>query len=557
MSVSSEILRIAGNISDALTAIAEKGVTVHAGSTSDDLADLISQIQTGGGGGTTWETVAQGTYSILSEGDTGYFTTIPYIPIEQDSVWRVTWNGTPYILTATEQLDDGSGLEVGYAVGNLIPWGGSTGNNEPFAMSCFDFWGNQELTFLTVANSGSATILVEKQVSGGGGGSTLVPKTITVNGTYDPADDNADGYSEVTVSVPTGVDIPVLTVVYDDNWEYIVSKSFNKTFAECVDYADNDNRYIIRVDTDESRTESYQSSALVMRNDETYIVYVSFDGLAPVEDIQYNSNGTISITSPSSSFTTLNATQNGTYYPIGNYIGQVNVNVPSGQPNLQAKTNINPTTSSQTIQPDSGYDGLSSVQINAMPSGTAGTPTATKGTVSNHSVSVTPSVTNTTGYITGSTKTGTAVTVTASELASGNKEIVANGTNIDVVGYSTVSVAVPSGGSSKETYTYSGLATRTANSYAATSAKVTVTKAGTYNISFVAIRGSSSGTMGTNLYIGNTGKGQNTTWNNGTYGQFVSYTNQQIAANTDVTIYATSGNNSRTIYVGQLIVQEV
>ena len=35
-------------------------------------------------------------------------------------------------------------------------------------------------------------------------------------------------------------------------------------------------------------------------------------------------------------------------------------------PSLQAKTNIAPTTSSQTITPDSGYDGLSSVQINAM-----------------------------------------------------------------------------------------------------------------------------------------------------------------------------------------------
>lgn len=36
-------------------------------------------------------------------------------------------------------------------------------------------------------------------------------------------------------------------------------------------------------------------------------------------------------------------------------------------PALQAKTNISPTTSSQTITADSGYDGLSSVQINAMP----------------------------------------------------------------------------------------------------------------------------------------------------------------------------------------------
>lgn len=123
-------------------------------------------------------------------------------------------------------------------------------------------------------------------------------------------------------------------------------------------------------------------------------------------------------------------------------VGYSTVSV-SVSPNLQSKTGISPTTSSQTISADNEYDGLSSVQIDAMPNGTAGTPTASKGTVSNHSVSITPSVTNTTGYITGGTKTGTAITVTASELASGNKEIISNGTNIDVVGYSTVSVAIP------------------------------------------------------------------------------------------------------------------
>ena len=49
MSISSEITRISGNVSDALTAIGNKGVTVPTGSTSDDLADLIGAIQTGGG----------------------------------------------------------------------------------------------------------------------------------------------------------------------------------------------------------------------------------------------------------------------------------------------------------------------------------------------------------------------------------------------------------------------------------------------------------------------------------------------------------------------------
>lgn len=91
------------------------------------------------------------------------------------------------------------------------------------------------------------------------------------------------------------------------------------------------------------------------------------------------------------------------------------------------------------------YDGLSKVTVNAMPSGTAGTPTATKGTVSNHSVSITPSVTNTTGYITGGTKNGTAVTVNVTELESGTKTITDNGTGISVSGYSAVDVAVQAG----------------------------------------------------------------------------------------------------------------
>ena len=121
----------------------------------------------------------------------------------------------------------------------------------------------------------------------------------------------------------------------------------------------------------------------------------------------------------------------------------VDVQVPGSSPTLQAKTNIAPTTSSQTITADQGYDGLSSVQINAMPTGTAGTPTATKGAVSNHSISVTPSVTNSAGYIASGTINGTAVSVSASELDSGAKSITANGNSQDVVGYASVNVNVP------------------------------------------------------------------------------------------------------------------
>lgn len=118
----------------------------------------------------------------------------------------------------------------------------------------------------------------------------------------------------------------------------------------------------------------------------------------------------------------------------------------TSQLSTQAGTTITPTTSEQTAVASGKYT-TGAVKVAAMPSGTAGTPTATKGTVSNHSVSVTPSVTNTTGYITGSTKAGTAVTVSASELVSGTKSIIENGTGIDVTNYASVDVAVPSSGS--------------------------------------------------------------------------------------------------------------
>lgn len=105
---------------------------------------------------------------------------------------------------------------------------------------------------------------------------------------------------------------------------------------------------------------------------------------------------------------------------------------------------VTPSTSAQVITPSPGHT-LGSVTVNAMPSGSAGTPSASKGSVSNHSISITPSVTNTTGYITGGTKTGTAVTVSASELVSGSETKTENGT-YDVTNLASVIVNVSSGG---------------------------------------------------------------------------------------------------------------
>lgn len=177
------------------------------------------------------------------------------------------------------------------------------------------------------------------------------------------------------------------------------------------------------------------------------------------------------------------------------------------------------------------------------------------GTPTLQAKTVTPSVTNTAGYISGGTKTGNGVSVSASELVSGTLSIAANGTDIDVTNYEKVDVAVPTG-SAKNIQVYSGYASRTANSYGATSVTLTVAKTGTYKITWMAWRSSSSGTMGTNLHKGSTAESTaHTTWTN-TYGQCITLTNQSLTQGTVLTLYATSGSNSRTINVGNLIIEE-
>lgn len=175
-------------------------------------------------------------------------------------------------------------------------------------------------------------------------------------------------------------------------------------------------------------------------------------------------------------------TANGTGIDVAQYAA-VDVNVSGGGGGTyQTKEHITPTESSQTITADTGYDALESVQIDpisssyvgsgvtrrsstdlsasgdtvtvpagyyetqstkAVAAGSAGIPTATKGTVSNHAVTVTPSVSNSAGYISGGTKTGTGVSVSASELVSGTKTISASGTT-DVTNYASASVAAGS-----------------------------------------------------------------------------------------------------------------
>lgn len=71
--------------------------------------------------------------------------------------------------------------------------------------------GSKGVTVPQGANSDDLATLIASIPQGGG---TLVQKTITLNGTYDPDDDNADGYSEVTVNVQGGASMAEVANTY-------------------------------------------------------------------------------------------------------------------------------------------------------------------------------------------------------------------------------------------------------------------------------------------------------------------------------------------------------
>ena len=115
---------------------------------------------------------------------------------------------------------------------------------------------------------------------------------------------------------------------------------------------------------------------------------------------------------------------------------------------ITSRTSSDLSASGATVTAPAGF--YSSSASTSVQAGSA-TASASKGTVTNHSITVTPMVTRSAGYITAGTANGTAVTVSASELVSGTLSITANTTGQDVTNYKYVDVTVSGGGGGSTT----------------------------------------------------------------------------------------------------------
>lgn len=228
-----------------------------------------------------------------------------------------------------------------------------------------------------------------------------------------------------------------------------------------------------------------------------------------------------------------------------------------GSPNLQTKNKTyTPTESvqSEDVTADNGYDGLDLVKItvNKISSSYIGSGVTKKAAETYHPSKSDQSI-PASRYLTGA-QTIKAVTLTnllAENIKEGVTVKIGDSTDDDCVESVT---GTYSGGSSKNVQIAQGVNRVNTTTYTAVSGQsITVAKTGTYDVYWSGFRSSTSGTNGSQLYIGETAYGTaQTTFSN--HGQSVHLTNVSLTAGQTITVRARSRGSSYYMYVGNLTI---
>lgn len=252
---------------------------------------------------------------------------------------------------------------------------------------------------------------------------SLTEQTIT-------PDDGYDGLSEVTVkaiSVQDKIITPTTTqqtIIPDSGYNGLASVTINAINNQSKTITPNENAQTVKPDTGYQGLSQVTVQAISLQNKEVEPATI-------VQTIQPDTGytGLKSVTINAIDVSEKTISSNGTYSPAdGTYYSKITVNVPKEDYSSQEKT-VSPSTVSQIITPDAGYDGLSKVTVSAATlQDKIVTPTTSKQTVSADS-----------GYYgLGSVDVGAISTET--------KTVTANGTYSPTSGkyFSSVTVNVPS-----------------------------------------------------------------------------------------------------------------
>lgn len=122
-------------------------------------------------------------------------------------------------------------------------------------------------------------------------------------------------------------------------------------------------------------------------------------------------------------------------------------------------------------------------------------------------------------------------------------------------GYSSVTVDVPTS-SGMNVQGYHGMDYSAAASYTDTDVTLTVAKTGTYNISWMGFRNTTSGTSGSQLYVNGSARGSAYTTFTSSYGQAVQMEGVSLNEGDVIVVRARARNTSYRMYVGNLLIEQ-